>query len=312
MIMPKPLSGVLPIVHTPFLGDDGIDWATLQREVDWAFAQGIDGLGTGMVSELLRFTVDERRLLAEKLVEFTAGRRPVFMGVGAESTVQAVAHAKAAEAAGCDAVMATPPMTGKASETGLVAYFRALADSVDVPVIVQDASGYVGQAIPLRVYVELLDRYGNEKILFKPEASPVGPNLSALREATAGQARIFEGSGGIFLIDSYRRGIAGTMPGMEMVDGIVALWQALVAGDEELAYRLSFPIGAIVALQLQAGLDGFLAIEKHLLVKRGIFSSARRRGPYARELDSETAAEVDRLFDRLQVVLAEIGPAAEE
>ena len=301
--MPQQLHGVLPIVHTPFLENDEIDFDTLQREVDWAFAQGIDGLGTGMVSELLKLTAMERQALAERLVEFTARRGPVFMGVGAESTRQALEHARAAERAGCDAVMATPPITSRVSEAGLVAYFRALAERVNVPLIVQDASGYVGQAIPLRVYVELLDRYGPDKILFKPEASPIGSNLSALRDATGGKARIYEGSGGIFLIDSFRRGIAGTMPGMEMVDSVVALWKALQSGDEDTAYRLSYPIGAIVALQLQAGLDGFLAIEKHLLVQRGVFPSARRRGPYGWELDAETAAEVDRLFDRLQRVL---------
>ena len=171
----------------------------------------------------------------------------------------------------------------------------------------QDASGYVGQAIPPGVYGELLNRYGEEKILFKPEASPVGPNLSALRDATGGRAKIFEGSGGIFLIDSYRRGIAGTMPGADLLDGVVAVWRALQRGDEDLAYRVSYPVGAIVALQLQAGLDGFLAIEKHLMVKRGLFPSARRRRPYGWDLDPETAAEVDRLFDRLQAALAGAG-----
>jgi 4-hydroxy-tetrahydrodipicolinate synthase len=298
--MPQPLHGVLPIVHTPFLDNEDIDFATLRREIDWAIAQGIDGLGTGMVSELLKLTAAERQTLAQRLVEFTAGRGPVFMGVGAESSRQALEHARAAERAGCAAVMATPPITGRVSESGLVAYFRALADGVSIPLIVQDASGYVGQAIPMRVYVELIDRYGPDKILFKPEASPIGPNLSALRDATGGRARIFEGSGGIFLIDSFRRGIAGTMPGMEFIEGIVALWKSLQNGDEDTAYRLAFPIGAMVALQLQAGLDGFLAIEKHLLVHRGIFPSARRRGPYAWELDAETAAEVERLFKHLQ------------
>jgi len=310
--MPKRLHGVLPIVQTPFLESEEIDFATLAREVDWAFGLGIDGVGTGMVSELLKLTAAERQGLAERLVEYAAGRGPVFMGVGAESTRQALEHARAAEKAGCDAVMATPPMIGRLSEPQMLGYFRALADGVGVPLIVQDASGYVGQAIPMAVYLELLNRYGPEKILFKPEASPVGPNLSALRDATGGKARIFEGSGGIFLIDSFRRGIAGTMPGMEMVDGIVAVWQALARRDEAFAYRVSHPIGAIVALQLQAGLDGFLAIEKHLLVKRGMFPSARRRQPYLWELDAETATEVDRLFDQLQLVLAESGPAASE
>jgi 4-hydroxy-tetrahydrodipicolinate synthase len=164
----------------------------------------------------------------------------------------------------------------------------------------QDASGYVGQAIPLHVYVDLLERYGEEKVLFKPEAAPIGPNLSALRDASGGRARIFEGSGGVLLVDSFRRGIAGTMPGVDLLDGVVVLWKCLTRGDDAGAYRLSFPISAIVTLQLQAGLDGFLAIEKHLLVRRGLFTSARRRSPYAWDLDQETAAEVERLFAMLQ------------
>lgn len=303
--MPKTLEGVLPIVQTPFRESGKIDFAALRREVDWAFSVGIDGIGTGMVSETLKLTASERQALAEKLVEFSAGRGPVFIAVGAESSEQALQHARTAAAAGCDAVMATPPITSRVNEAGLVGYYLALADAIEIPVIVQDASGYVGQVIPTSVYVQLLDRYGPEKILFKPEASPVGPCLSALRDATGGVARIFEGSGGIFLIDSFRRGIAGTMPAVDLADAIVAIWQSLKRGDEDLAYRLLLPLGAIVALELQAGLDGFLAIEKHLLVKRGIIPSASRRKPYAWELDRETEAEVDRLFERLKRVLDE-------
>jgi 4-hydroxy-tetrahydrodipicolinate synthase len=299
-MMRKQLHGVLPIVHTPFTDDDNIDVATLRREIDWAYAQGADGLGTGMVSEILRLTFDERIALTHHIAEMSAGRGAVFAGVGAESTKQALIYAKAAEKAGCDAVMAVPPVTTGLPERQIVDYFCALADGIALPVIVQDASGYVGKAIPLNVYVQLLDRYGAEKIVFKPEAAPIGPNLSALRDATGGKARIFEGSGGILLVDSYRRGIAGTMPGMELLDGIVALWKALQRNDEDAIYRIYYPICAIVALQLQAGLDGFLAVEKDLLVKRGIFPSARRRTPYAWDLDAETAAEVDRLFARLQ------------
>lgn len=305
--MRNELRGVLPIVQMPFLEDERIDFETLQEEVEFGFSQGIDGLGTGMVSETLKLTIAERQQVAERLVEFAQGRGPVFIAVGAEGTRQAVALAEHAAQAGASAVMATPPISSRVNEAGLLGYFGALVDAIDVPVIVQDASGYVGQAIPLAVYGELLNRYGPEKILFKPEASPVGPNLSALREATGGRARIFEGSGGIFLVDSYRRGVAGTMPAMEMVDGIVALWRALETRDEERAYRLSLAIGAIVALQLQAGLDGFLAIEKHLLVRRGVFRSARRRTPYAWELDLETAAEVERLFERVRQAVVSAG-----
>jgi dihydrodipicolinate synthase/N-acetylneuraminate lyase len=300
----RALAGVLPIVHLPFDARDQIDEADLQREIDWIFSTGADGLGTGMVSEIVRLSADERARLAERLVQFTAGRGAVFMSVGAESGATARAHAIAAERAGCDAIMAVPPMTARLPVAAVVDYFSEIAESVALPLVVQDASGYVGQPIPHSACVELLDRYGPEKILFKPEAAPLGPNLSALRDATGGRARIFEGSGGILLVDSYRRGIVGTMPGVDLLDGVVALWRALETGDDEAIYPISLPLSAIVALQMQAGLDGFLAIEKYLLVKRGLFSSDRRRGPVGWSLDDETAREVDRLFERLSEAVA--------
>jgi 4-hydroxy-tetrahydrodipicolinate synthase len=151
----------------------------------------------------------------------------------------------------------------------------------------------------------LFMKYGAEKILFKPEASPIGPILSALRDATNRKAKVFEGSGGIMLVDSYRRGITGTMPGCDLLDGIVQLWRALKSEDDERIYKLYFPICAIVALELQAGLDGFLAIEKYIMVKRKIFSSDRRRAPYSWSLDDETREEIDRLFDRFSRIINE-------
>jgi dihydrodipicolinate synthase/N-acetylneuraminate lyase len=301
--MAKSLTGVLPIVHTPFTDDDQIDAAALRKAVDWAFAVGADGVGTGMVSETFKLTRDERLSLVAMLVECANGRGPVFAAVGAESTKQSLEFAKAAEECGCDAVMAVPPLTSRLSERHLVDHFRAIADAIAIPVIVQDASGYIGQAIPIAACVELLERYGPDKVLFKPEAAPNGPTLSALRDATSGNARIFEGSGGIFLIDSFRRGIAGTMPGLDLLDGIVAVWSALLRGDDETAYNVALPLSAIVALELQAGLDGFLAVEKYLMARRGLFPSERRRRPYHWELDAETAREVDRLFERMQSCL---------
>ena len=69
------------------------------------------------------------------------------------------------------------------------------------------------------------------------------------------------------------------------------------------AYRVYLPVCALVALQLQAGLDGFLAIEKYVLHKRGLFTTDRRRGPIQWELDGETCEEVDRLLDLLEAAL---------
>jgi 4-hydroxy-tetrahydrodipicolinate synthase len=303
--MSRPITGVLPIAHTPFLDDDTIDYASLQRQIDWAFEVGADGYCTGMVSELLRLTFRERIELTHKLGGLNRGRGVFVAGVGAESTKQAVEYAREAEAAGAAAVMAIPPISSLLPPDQVLDYFSRLADGVNLPVVVQDASGYVGQSIPMGVNVELVRRFGPEKILFKPEANPIGPNLSALRDATDGRARIFEGSGGIALVDAYRRGVTGTMPGMEFLPGVVALWKALGRKDEAATYRLYLPLCALVALQLQAGLDGFLAVEKYVLHQRGLFATDQRRKPYAWEMDAETRAEVDRLIALLDAAVRE-------
>jgi 4-hydroxy-tetrahydrodipicolinate synthase len=95
------------------------------------------------------------------------------------------------------------------------------------------------------------------------------------------------------------------MPGMEFLNGLVALWNALQRGDERAIYRLYLPICALVSLQLQAGLDGFLAVEKYLLAQRGLFGTDVRRKPYAWEMDEETRRELDRLLEQLDAALRE-------
>jgi 2-keto-3-deoxy-L-arabinonate dehydratase len=299
----EPLHGVLPVLQTPLTETGAIDHTTLRGEIDWAFESGAQGVVVAMVSEVLRLGYHGRRELAERVCEAVDGRGFTVISVGAESAMQAIEFAQHAENLGASAVMAIPPIATSLGSTATREYFAAIADSVAIPLVVQDASSYVGAAIDLSVYLDLLEQFGSDRIFFKPEASPLGPNLSVLRDATGGEARIFEGSGGINLVDCYRRGIVGTMPGTDLLDGIVALWQALLAGDEERTYELSLPISGIVALQLQAGLDGFLAIEKYLLKKRGLFPNTLQIQPTAWQLDDETRAEVDRLFARLQAAI---------
>jgi 4-hydroxy-tetrahydrodipicolinate synthase len=101
--MTRPIQGVLPIAHTPFLDDDVIDFQSLKRQIDWAFSVGADGVGTGMVSELLRLTFDERQRLTETLGGLIGDRGIFVAGVGAESTKHAIQYARIAEAAGAAA-----------------------------------------------------------------------------------------------------------------------------------------------------------------------------------------------------------------
>jgi len=290
------LRGVLPVLQLPYHPDESIDWESLAREIDWAYANGAEGVVAAMVTEILRLTDDERDELAENLVKKNAGRGPVVMSVGDESTHQAVRHTRAATAAGVDALMAIPPIATRALPKEKIRYFEAILHATHLPLIVQDASGYVGEPMPIDMQADLVRRFEG-RVMLKPEAQPLGPNLSRLRKAGGPGMKIFEGSGGIALLDSYRRGICGTMPGTEIVWAIRAEWDALVAGDLERATALQGLIAPLI--YLQHGLDGFLAIEKLLLVRQGVFSNQIVRGPVGFALDPETEAEALRLFDGL-------------
>jgi len=293
--MSSALQGVLPVLQLPFHEDESIDFDTLGCEINWLYARGIDGIVLAMVTEWLRLTDQERQQVSSYVVEANAQRGSVTISIGAESSYVAVENARQAADCGATALMAIPPLSIAISENELVAYYRRIIESVQIPVIVQDASSYVGLPMPVSAMAKLLDDYGPQRVLFKPEAVPIGPKLSELRDATDGRAGVFEGSGGIALVDSYRRGIVGTMPGADLIEGIVALWRALEADDQQAVDRLSMPICSLVALQ--CGLDGFLAVEKHLLVRQGVFKNTVVRRPVGFHLDAETRREVDRLFD---------------
>lgn len=293
----KTIGGVLPVFQAAFHEDETLDRKTLARQIDWLFENGADGIVMAMVSEILRLSGPEREQLAEWACEIAGGRGPAIISVGAESSHTAAAFARQAEGCGAAALMAIPPVATAAGEPELADYYARIFDAVEIPVIVQDASGYVGRPMSIEFQAGLLERFGPGRAWFKPEAVPIGPRLSELRDATGGRARIFEGTGGIALVDSHRRGIAGTIPGADLVRAIVPLWEALERGDEERASRIHEPLSALISLQ--TSLDGFLAVEKHLLVRQGVFSNEIVRGPRGFVLDDETRAEVDRLFDRM-------------
>jgi 4-hydroxy-tetrahydrodipicolinate synthase len=291
------LRGVLPVFQTPWREDESLDLGTLQHEIDWLYDSGAQGIVMAMVSETLRLSSEEREELAAAACRFGKSRGVVVISVGAESSRLAERYARHAEASGADAVMAIPPVSVRIGEPELLSYYRRIIEAIHIPVIVQDASGYVGMPMPIAMQAKLLEEFGPERVLYKPEASPIGPKLSELREATAGRARVFEGTGGIALVDSFKRGIVGTMPGADLIRGLVPLWKALEAGDSDKADRIHGPLAALVSMQ--TSLDAFLAVEKHLLVRQGIFKNTLVRGPVGYWLDDETMREVDRLFDRM-------------
>src|SRR5436190_8853637 len=151
---PKPLAGVLPVFQTPYLDDESIDADTLAREINWLYDCGADGIVMAMVSEVLRRSADERKQLAELACKFGSARGVVVISVGAESAKSASEFARHAESAGADALMAIPPVATAVGEAELLKYYERILRAVAIPLIVQDASGYVGRPMSIEMQAQ--------------------------------------------------------------------------------------------------------------------------------------------------------------
>ena len=288
---------ILPVFQTPFHDDETIDFETLERELHWLFEHGADGVVMAMVSETLRLASDERDQLCAFVCKTVGHRGRTVISVGAESAAVAIRHARHAEAFGASMLMAIPPLSVVLDDAGLAEYYGRIAGAVSIPLIVQDASGYVGRPMSIHLQVRLMEEWGPERLLFKPEAPPLAERLGQLRVASGLRAQCFEGSGGVALIDTFPCGLAGTMPGADLIRGIVPLWRALQRGDKERAHAIHRPLAALVGLQKT--LDAYLAVEKRLLVRQGVFRNTLVRGPAGWRMDDDTGVLVDRWFEEM-------------
>jgi hypothetical protein len=169
------LRGVLPVFQTPWHDDETLDLETLEREIAWLYDCGANGIVMAMVSETLRLDSEEREQLAAAACRFGKERGVVVISVGAESSKVAERYAKHAESVGADAVMAIPPVSIGIGESELLAYYTRIIQAIQIPVIVQDASGYVGKPMPIAMQARLLDEFGPERVQYKPEASAHRP-----------------------------------------------------------------------------------------------------------------------------------------
>ena len=294
----KPLLyGVLPVLHTPYHDDETVDFDMLAREVDFVIDNGADGVVLALGSEFMSLKKEERLELTFEVPQMVNGRCTVTVSVGAKTPVQVVNFAVAAQKAGADAVMALPPQKVYTGDIHIYDYFKAILGAVDLPLVIQNASIFTGKPMGLNLQVRLRQEFG-DRIYFKPETVPVGSSLSQLKKALGNEVVVFGGHGGLYLIDTYRRGISGLMPGSDLIRGTVEIWRALEAGDFDRAYEVYLPLAAIVTLEAQS-FDIFIASAKYLLCRQGVLKNHNLRKPVKHYLDNDTINELARLFDML-------------
>jgi 4-hydroxy-tetrahydrodipicolinate synthase len=133
--------GSITALVTPF-ADGKIDDRAFQRFVDWQIEQGADGLvPSGSTGESATLSHDEHERVIRLCVEAAAGRVPVIAGTGSNSTAEAISLTQAAEKSGADAALVVTPYYNKPSQEGLYRHYKAIHESVGIPIIIYNIPG---------------------------------------------------------------------------------------------------------------------------------------------------------------------------
>ncbi|MFB4263209.1 dihydrodipicolinate synthase family protein [Nonomuraea sp. GTA35] len=288
------LSGLIPILATPFSDGGGLDLPSLRRLTEWQLASGADGVAVfGMASEGFALTADDRaRVLAE--VRAAAGAAPVVAGVGATSTATALEQALAARDGGADALMVLPPYLVKPSGAQLVDFYGVVAERAGIDVMVQDAPGATGVSMPESLIVELSKLDGVTSV--KVEAPPTAPKVGAVAAGVPDGFAVFGGQNALFCLEEYALGAVGTMPACEFTDLLAPVLADWAAGRAEQARAGHARLLPLIRFGMQPGLAW--AVHKEVLVHRGLIDSATVRSP-ARPLDHASRALLDALTAEL-------------
>ena len=136
------IQGSLVAIVTPMFEDGSLDVEGLRSLVDWHIAEGSDGIViVGTTGESPTVSFDEHCRLIRIAVEQSAGRIPVIAGTGANSTSEAIELTRCAKAAGAQAGLSVVPYYNKPTQEGLYRHYKAIAEAVDLPLILYNVPG---------------------------------------------------------------------------------------------------------------------------------------------------------------------------
>jgi 4-hydroxy-tetrahydrodipicolinate synthase len=138
----KPITGSIVALVTPFFEDGSIDFAGLKRLIDWHIAEGTDCIGVvGTTGESPTVSMEENCEIIRVAVAHAAGRVPVMAGTGANSTAEAITLTRFAKQVGANCHLSVVPYYNKPSQEGIYQHFKAVAEAVDLPLVLYNVPG---------------------------------------------------------------------------------------------------------------------------------------------------------------------------
>jgi 4-hydroxy-tetrahydrodipicolinate synthase len=138
----SPIRGSIVALITPMLDDGAVDYAALRRLIDWHIQEGTDCICVvGTTGESPTVTVEEHCEIIRVSVQQAAGRVPIMAGCGANSTKEAIELAKFAKSVGANCQLQVVPYYNRPTQEGLFQHFSAIAQAVDLPMVLYNVPG---------------------------------------------------------------------------------------------------------------------------------------------------------------------------
>ncbi len=189
-------TGVCTALITPF--EDGeIDYKALKNLIEFQIKSGIDAiLINGTTGESATLSEKEKQELIAFAVREVGGRVPIIAGTGSNSTKKAVELSQFASDVGVDAILVVTPYYNKASNEGLIDHYEAIANAVDVPIILYNVPSRTGVNIPLPVYERLAE---HKNIVAVKEANPDVSAMAKLCAKCSDRLDIYSGNDDLIL-----------------------------------------------------------------------------------------------------------------
>jgi 4-hydroxy-tetrahydrodipicolinate synthase len=139
------ITGSIVALVTPMHPDGAVDYDSLARLVEWHITEGTDAIvAVGTTGESATLDVDEHIEVIRRVVKHSQGRVPVIAGTGANSTTEAIELTQAARTVDAQACLLVTPYYNKPPQEGLYRHFKAVAEAVDIPLILYNVPGRTG------------------------------------------------------------------------------------------------------------------------------------------------------------------------
>lgn len=180
--MTSKLKGIGVALVTPFSNDGQVDYAALDKLVQFDIQNGIDYLVVlGTTAETSTLTASEKKRVIQTVIESNQGRLPLVLGLGGNNTAELIEQMKAPEVLQFDAILSVSPYYNKPTQDGIYAHYKALSEASPVPVILYNVPGRTGSNV-LPQTVLRLARDCENIIGIKEASGDVVQGMRILRE----------------------------------------------------------------------------------------------------------------------------------